>query len=389
VSQNDKPSRESRQDDDGDDEILSNPVDSPTVSPSAAAMCQTVNGDFGVREGVRVGLPFNYELETVPLTSIEREKEVLPALETAFNDFLLPFVFASECGSPSKPRLLFSIHSRRHMLQAVGISSQPKDLLIEGLSCENVTAPENDCGIYRGELGLYMANVGADADTIIGAFKQLKLGLDEGVFDSVDRRIVRVVHLDLGDMDPSDPYQSEENPPDTDSDSGTMMFAIVAAAAGAVLVSIGALLVYRHKRERPEDHFEPIVDDDGNHMMDTGSTVGASDHVAIEVTTDGPPSIVDTEMGENNSDGRDDEKHQYTTEVSSLYLEQLTDGELVVKTTCPTASASASGSGSMDRISPSDSSVYVEGSDSFPQLKDQLSSPQSMYSDSACSQHFI
>lgn len=94
---------------------------------NSEALCKSNNGSFFIHPETQGTLSsfvydlevdsFEYEVETVPETSVE---DVLPGLEHAFIDRLLPDLFTSSCTMPATVRRLGEV-------SIVGLSSVPDD----------------------------------------------------------------------------------------------------------------------------------------------------------------------------------------------------------------------------------------------------------------------
>lgn len=112
------------------------PSFSPTASPSSSptrADCESTNGIFGVvDEGVSVTVDFAYEVE-VSLDEKGNETiqdNILPPLEKAIVDSILPIVFQEQCDRTNGRRL----RSQRR-LEVLGISQYPDDYIYDDCKC--------------------------------------------------------------------------------------------------------------------------------------------------------------------------------------------------------------------------------------------------------------
>jgi hypothetical protein len=105
---------------------------SPTSIPSQApskSECETTQGIFGqVSQNADVRIDFSYELE-VSVASISNkiiEDDILPDLEGAIVDSILPATFPDDC---SMDRRNLRVASRR--LEIVAVSKYPEDEILE------------------------------------------------------------------------------------------------------------------------------------------------------------------------------------------------------------------------------------------------------------------
>merc|ERR1712046_75333 len=78
----------------------------------------------------------------------ELELDILPVLEEEFNRKLRPVIF------PDCPQIRFGKRGGRR-LYAIGLSTEPADKPIDGLSCPIPERNETACYMIRGELTIY------------------------------------------------------------------------------------------------------------------------------------------------------------------------------------------------------------------------------------------
>lgn len=98
----------------------------PTVSLSPTVeLCETnADGFFGDATSDGIVVSYTYELEYEAGTN---ERDVVSDLESSFNNFLLPFLFPSECPTVTR-RVLVS----QRRLETVGVSKRPDDVPLVG-----------------------------------------------------------------------------------------------------------------------------------------------------------------------------------------------------------------------------------------------------------------
>jgi hypothetical protein len=326
---------------------------SPVVSPanitstagSSGGICQTMNGTYGSLDG-RLVMPasLGYEIETIPVSDDELMNEIIPTLEHKMNDYLLPILFGNECKANNRRTL--SAQTRRRLLQIIGISSQPADLMIKNSRCSHFTKG-NVCHVFRAELTLYFADrrVLLVADDIVTQVEtSLKTGLNDGAFDSFDWRIVRVSFVDFGQFNPSNPAGSQERPqnPQASTPSNSIWIGCVSAAGATVFVLVGAFAAYRYRQSMMHGSFVTL-----------GSTSVAQDVGEVEETQS--DDFIDRHTVHANDERQTEECRVValaTNPASCLYLEQKGD-ELVVK-----SSEESSAEAVVDVLSPSNSSIY-------------------------------
>lgn len=116
------------------------PVPSVSSSPSTSlaptvAKCTTNEaGFYGDSSANDLVVSFGYELE---YEAGYNASDVISGLENSFNDFLLPFLFPSDCPTDDERRILVSFHRR---LETIGVSKRPDDVPIDGGKQNDVTA---------------------------------------------------------------------------------------------------------------------------------------------------------------------------------------------------------------------------------------------------------
>ena len=96
-------------------------VTSPSTTPIS---CASKQGIYGEIEGSSVTVSFAYELE-VNTSEVNIEIEIIPELEQAIVDSILPEVFPEDCNADqSKPGV-------NQNLAIAGISKNPMDFILE------------------------------------------------------------------------------------------------------------------------------------------------------------------------------------------------------------------------------------------------------------------
>lgn len=193
----------------------------PTASPIA---CASNQGMFGEVEGDSTTVSFAYELE-VSSEDVDIETEVLPELEQAIIDSILPEAFPDECGADGS----------KQQLAIAGVSQDPMDSILEEYQCSSTVDPDNTCVVVLGELTLYSD----DIDTV-AAEKQLiqqsiKGSMDSGNFDDAQEDIARVSYIESLD---------ETSVSKGASDSLLLVGLLV---AGSVVIAILVFIAYKSR----------------------------------------------------------------------------------------------------------------------------------------------
>lgn len=103
----------------------SNPLTPPAHRPSCAS---NETGFFGFFSNTNVTIPYYYEIEYLA-ENPDLNADILPMVERAVSDAVLPVLFASRCGTNSGRRELSLRHGRK--LYVNGVSALPPDEVSE------------------------------------------------------------------------------------------------------------------------------------------------------------------------------------------------------------------------------------------------------------------
>jgi hypothetical protein len=233
-----------------------------TLSPSAQesstlvvpTTCRAVDGVFGTFTNEVIYVRFRYEVEMIQSSEADLENDVLPELENAFVNFLLPSMFPEVC---SERRML-----QQRRLATTGISARPDDTILDGVLCESLSASGNSCGAVQGELTLF-SDRGRSLTDEATVRDVLKKGMDDNEFvdSAIHPDIVRVSYVLSGDdngtgSDSDDPGVKGIS---TDDDDGAdlLLIGLISAAAAVVIVA-GAVLLKVSRNGSPS----PQIDQD-------------------------------------------------------------------------------------------------------------------------------
>jgi hypothetical protein len=179
------------------------------------------------------------------------ENDVVANLENSFNNFLLPFLFPSDC--PTVGRRTLVVHRR---LETVGVSKRPDDQPLPGVSCSQQSNPENDteCVVMDGQLTIYTNN-GTPSTTEEQIQNQLKTGMENG--DFVEGPVVRVSYVDL-ETDPDSNTNGGTGGVDTQGGTSRRGTAIGVVAAIASFLILALALAWRRKKQ--QQHEESVLE---------------------------------------------------------------------------------------------------------------------------------
>jgi hypothetical protein len=315
------------------------------LEPTISNVCESRDGNFGSFDGESSILSYGYEVETTAVTQDELLYTILPALEVAITNVLLP-VFFDGC---YRRRHLTSaqideITDRRRprRLQMVGVSSLPVDVPLQEMKCKSF-ARGNSCSVVRGDLTLHFSDLEeleSETKLIRKVLRQVLDGgaLDEGVHESIVR--VRYVDvsalLDNGDGDNSPNASATTSSQPSERLGSSFVVGLVLAAAASVFI-VG--MVFAHRRRQ--------------HRLRRRSSRG-------EPVSSGPPSPA----RESDGPALDPLVDQTTT-----FPEQMGSTADVAQ---PVSGGSTNDSNTDDE-GRSEGSVYLEGPESGQQIDRQLS----------------
>lgn len=216
----------------------------PSIVPSELKCATDENGFYGTESAHTVSVSFTYELEFSDSSGLD---EVLPSLERAFADALLPVFFSSgDCAQVG-----VAVHDNASLV--LGVSTKPDDTVLDDVIC-NATTANNTCEILSGELFIFVADSGMESSIEDAAITTLKSGSENDDFLDAHVAINRVTFVDLETEGPiiGDPDPITGAP--LGGDPRLVTFVIVGIVAGiAALFLILALLA---RKKRSDDNEE-------------------------------------------------------------------------------------------------------------------------------------
>lgn len=225
------------------------PSASPVKPPSdEGSNCRTTNGDYGDLSGEPLIVNWNYAVSlTGNVSESDFTSSLLPQLETAMNNALLPSLF--EC--PQRERQLRE--SRRLMSSVVGVSAKPTDTIEGDVPCSG-----SNCHGLLGMLTLFLdGTVRRDLqDTsshIVAVRTAMKENMDAGKFNSDFGPILTVTWVDNDDesgLENPGTTTPSETPPS--SGANNYLIAWIAGSIGAAVLIVAAILYSKRRRELQE-----------------------------------------------------------------------------------------------------------------------------------------
>lgn len=290
----------------------------------------TTNGVYGSLEGTPFIVTFLYGVQTiVNMTETTLINDILPSMETAFNNHLLQSLFPSTCkaqggestvkttsrsaGKDYLQRKLLSDdlvsvvrqskqqRRRDQKTNLIGISARPSDYFADDLKCNQDVNVTLACFVLEGKISLFFENdkrrlnqmrflQNSTNDNITSSDYQvqirlaLKNAMDKGEFnsgnpDKPDQRVKRVYYIDGQDSGSSINQGSGDtsSPPQDEGISSTLMATFV--AIGGSLLVVASVAMYRRRQGSGVvgEEAENFDGDSTTMMPDGGSAAVAVD----------------------------------------------------------------------------------------------------------------
>jgi hypothetical protein len=164
---------------------------------------------------------------------------LIPAIETAFGEALLPILFASQCATTGAIDL------------ATGLSISPKDKIVSGTLCKNQKDKENLCLVYAGKMTVYYeaATLNNTKSVKTTLLNELKAGMTKGDFLSAHDGLERIGYIAAKD----DGVEEEKKWLDwirglIESEDKTQLF-IIAGGAIVGILGCGLCILFLRNRE--------------------------------------------------------------------------------------------------------------------------------------------
>jgi hypothetical protein len=259
--------------------------------------CFTSNGAFGSLEGTPSLVTFFYGVETIPnITETILINDILPPLETAFNDILLKTLFPRLCtvqtdetavqaterssGRDNRQRKTVVTKGDRRQqgrrdqqLALVGISARPSDYFAADVRCSNNDSATILCFVLEGKISLFFGTdqrklnqfrslqnpITSNSTNLTSSEYQIKIrsmlkdAMDSGVFDNgdpdePDLRLQRVYYIDSSDSDnPISDGNGDSSSARREEGVNSTLVGTFVAIGGALLVVAGVAL-YRRRQ---------------------------------------------------------------------------------------------------------------------------------------------
>jgi len=220
------------------------------------------NGNFGATNSGGRGLQFFYQMETPSSGSDALVNDILlPLVEAGIAGRLLSLLFA-RCRNETTERrwLRRSLQaSNNDTCEAIGFSNLPIDRVLPGVECvgERVDSTDN-CFVVDGGARLYF-EADACADAVNRSKAELKKAMDSGVFNSLERRIVKVTYVEESDLELSVNDKTAQGEGSSGNDALPSWAWGIIGAGGFIFLLLCAFVCSR-RRSKEEDEMSTPLD---------------------------------------------------------------------------------------------------------------------------------
>eukprot|EP00980_Cylindrotheca_fusiformis_P008180 scaffold1734_cov196-Cylindrotheca_fusiformis.AAC.2 len=218
----------------------SSPSEEPSASPTRAD-CESMDGSFGSFPSEDAIVEFSYEVEVDSLMDANAIQEnIIPPLENAIVDIILPAVFKDQCDHSSR-----RLRLQRRLSEIKGISKYPEDIIYEDYACRS-TAEGNSCVVVSGELTIFAEDQGTLSTDTETVKKAIEVAMESGALSDTQEDVVRVTYVEV------DPEPNPANETPGGNDDGNKPIAISPVPfiiGGALLLALLVGIAYRQQKK--------------------------------------------------------------------------------------------------------------------------------------------
>ena len=224
----------------------------PSGQPPA---CSVSGGSFGSAFGNPTPVTFGYEVETDPvLESGPFASAVLPDLEEAMTNFLLPVLFPGTCSAPSgggDTTTTFRSGAGRRRLEVIGVASRPTDQVSTSVECRELLVDSNSCIFVNGQLTInYVQRPGETVESFVRlVLERLRFGMDSDALLDAHPSIQRVSFIiGLDDLPFPTMAPSDQDRLVDDEDDGILWWPWVVIGGALFIACCGVMCFLRTRR---------------------------------------------------------------------------------------------------------------------------------------------
>uniref|UniRef100_A0A7R9WMT4 Uncharacterized protein n=1 Tax=Pseudictyota dubia TaxID=2749911 RepID=A0A7R9WMT4_9STRA len=272
------------------------PSGSPSFQPSSSPTGQCrlqPDGSFGDITGSPEEVYYDYEVET---NTAAVQNDLIPAVEKAINDVLLPVLFSDLCSDGENARRTLLDRKvattglrgvRRLEAQMVALSPNPPDMLQTADVCanEDKIGPGNSCSVVRGRLSIYgvFTTEGDLSRTRAAVTDAIRLGMEGDALVASHPSIVRLFFVQRNTTIPQMENPNQVQSVDVRADGGGA-FPWVIAASIVSLVIVGSVLGWRKLRKNQEVDEDEDEGSDGEHDIAPQQMMDVEHDASIDVS---------------------------------------------------------------------------------------------------------
>jgi len=311
------------------------PSGEPFLQPSSTPTNECYlnsDGSFGNVSGAPESIVIDYDYEVEVNTTVQ--SNMIPAVETAINDALLPVLFNDLCKNENDTRRalqedgeqLVALHGiRRLQAQVAGLSPNPLDSIQTGEPCLNVAKIKsgNSCIVVRGGLSIYGFFTSEDdniqtSDAVTNA---VQAGMEGGAFASAHPSIVRLFLVQRSISTPLSDTEAEVRSADIRADSRGAFPWVIISCISTVFV-LGVIYGWNKFSKKKKRQGTDNVDDDAEEALMAKRSLPPLDMDEIPEDYDSASSwqmrgVAVEEMSAGLSDG--DETQNTPDVIGALY----------------------------------------------------------------------
>lgn len=198
-------------------------------------------------------IDYFFEMELVKSNQTFIEEVIIPGIEEAINEKLLPELFPEAC--EESRRLLASQEVRlpeARRLSILGISPAPRDQIAYGENCNSDTGEASSCFVTKGRMKLFETS-GNTRELKAVILDTIKAGMEEDtIAKAAHDDIIKLYYIEEIAENPNSIESDLSAPVETFADGGSPTSVLVAAAAGTIAI-LGAILGWRKFRKNDDD----------------------------------------------------------------------------------------------------------------------------------------
>jgi len=195
------------------------------------------DGSYGDSAETSTILSLPYLEIEISSTSEKSNEEIIGGIDRGIVDVVLPELFPYDCLPTS-----MGLRSRRR-LDAIGMSSQPPDVVLEGVPCDSeLSSEDNTCIFVESSFTIYTTDE-ASTEVQVAARNAVQQAISNGHFNNAD-----IVGMNLAEDIPVVAESNFETRSVGGGDSDIVAYTVIPIACAVFIVGAA---VYMKKRTSP------------------------------------------------------------------------------------------------------------------------------------------